>query len=138
MKLKRLHQNATIPTKAHLHDAGWDLYAISDGTINSQEQSCIPLGIAITVPLGTYGCIAPRSGLAHRHEIDVMAGVIDHGYTGEVCVILRNHGTEIYEYKKGDRIAQLIITKKNDDEIEVVDELLSESRGGGGFGSSGN
>ena len=138
LQVKVLHRNAIIPKKSHKEDAGWDLFAIENGRVNSHQQSCISLGIAITVPKGTYGRIAPRSGLSNKFCIDIMAGVIDRQYKHEIKVILRNHGTRDYKYIKGDRIAQLIITEIRQCKLKVVDELDTtiEDRGGG-FGSSG-
>lgn len=136
LKIKLLHKDATIPTKANPTDAGFDLYAVDSGVVYPQQQTCISLGIAITVPPNTYGRIAPRSGLAYRSGIDVMAGVIDETYTDELKVILRNHRCNSFTYEKGDRIAQLIIEKIEHCTMDVVDELTVKSRGGG-FGSTG-
>lgn len=136
LEIKLLHSNAKIPTKLNEYDAGYDLYAIADGYIEPNKQECIPLGFAISIPNKMYGRIAPRSSLALKYGIDIMAGVIDPGYKDEVCVILRNHGTKTYEYKIGDRIAQLIITLYDSPPITVVKQLSSKDRGGG-FGSTG-
>lgn len=132
-----LGPNATLPTKAHPNDAGYDLYASAEGIINPGSCFSIPTDIKITVPIGTYGRIAPRSGLASKFGIDVMAGVIDHEYTGFVRVMLINHGEFPYEFKKGDKIAQLIIEEIRQVELNIVDKLNETSRGEGGFGSSG-
>ena len=96
-----------------------------------------PTGISISIPRGYYGRVAPRSGLALRDGIDVLAGVIDAGYRGEVGVILINFGDKSFAFRKGDRIAQLIIEKCHEVEWQEVDELNGTARGDDGFGSSG-
>ena len=93
--------------------------------------------IAIECPLGTYGRIAPRSGLAVKHSIDVGAGVIDSDYRGDVKVLLFNLGNSPFKIQKGDRIAQLIIERILIPDIEIVDVLCASQRGQNGFGSSG-
>jgi dUTP pyrophosphatase len=97
----------------------------------------VSTGIAIGIPNGTYGRVAPRSGLAAKHGIDVGAGVIDPDYTGEVKVILFNNSDNDFEIKKGDRIAQLILEKVLTPEIKELGELAKTLRGEGGFGSTG-
>ena len=83
--LKVLKQEGGIlPTRAHNTDAGWDLYTPKTFTLMPHEKMCIDIKIAITVPYGTYGRIAPRSGLAYKHGVDVLAGVIDHQYTNNI------------------------------------------------------
>jgi len=91
----------------------------------------------MTVPDGTYGRIAPRSGLAVKKGIDVGAGVIDRDYTGQVGVVLFNNSDEDFEIKVGDRIAQLVIEKIATPEVQIVDDLEDTVRGVGGFGSTG-
>lgn len=89
------------------------------------------------MPAGTYGRVAPRSGLAAKHGIDTMAGVIDADYRGQVGVILANLSDTDFEIKEGDRIAQLIIEKIVMPEVVVVEKLAESVRGAGGFGSTG-
>jgi dUTP pyrophosphatase len=89
------------------------------------------------VPPGTYGRVAPRSGLAWKHSIDVGAGVIDEDYRGNVGVILFNLSDVDFEVKEGDRIAQLVLEKIVTPEVEEVEELDESARGAGGFGSTG-
>jgi len=93
--------------------------------------------LAIAVPVGTYGRVAPRSGLAAKFFIDTGAGVIDADYRGMVKVLLFNHADMDYQVKEGDRIAQLIIEKIYTPEILEVEELEASVRGAGGFGSTG-
>ena len=91
----------------------------------------------MSIPAGCYGRIAPRSGLAYKSGIDVMAGVIDADYRGDIGVILYNTDVKDFEFKKGDRIAQLIIEKCYTTEWKEVEELHSSVRLGNGFGSTG-
>ena len=100
--IKRLSQQAIIPTKGSRMAAGHDIYAVKNGTIPAQRQILVETGISIGLPKGTYGRLAARSGMASKQGITVGGGVIDADYTGEVRVILRNHGTTDYEFKAGD------------------------------------
>ena len=114
--------------------AGHDINALKDGTIPAQRQMLVEAGIAIGLQKGTYGRLAARSGMASTQGIAVGGGVIDADYTGEIRVILRNHGTSNYEFKAGDRIAQLIIERIQRSEGVVVDKLGETERGTQGFG----
>jgi len=134
--VKKLDEHAVVPFRASSLAAGYDIASSTDITIARGTRSLVSTGIAFTVPYGTYGRIAPRSGIAVKKGIQVGAGVIDRDYTGEVKVVLFNHGDEDFEIKKGDRIAQLIIEKIDTPEIQLVDELLVSERGEGGFGST--
>ena len=138
VEIKKLHEDAYIPSRNSFADAGYDLYAIGHDVIKSDERKLVNIGISISIPHGYYGRIAPRSGLALNHGIDVLAGVIDSGYRGEICALLVNLGGKNFAYRKGDRIAQIIIEKCHDVEWQEVKELNGTHRGDGGFGSSGN
>jgi len=141
VKINRLTPQARIPTRSNGTDAGYDLYAAADGRIDGKRRDIVNTGICIAIPEGYYGRIAPRSGLAVKHGIDVLAGVVDSGYRGEVGVVLQNLSYMDFEYKEGDRIAQLIIEKCHGvtwEEVETEKDLVSSERGEGGFGSSGN
>lgn len=94
-------------------------------------------GVAVVLPVGTYGRVAPRSGLAVKHGINVGAGVVDPDYTGEVKVLLFNHGVDAFEVKRGDRIAQLILERCETPDVEEVGVIAETARGAGGFGSTG-
>ena len=137
VQIKKLHDDSHVPSRNSAGDAGYDLYAIGHDVIKPRERQLVPTGISISIPRGYYGRVAPRSGLALRDGIDVLAGVIDAGYRGEVGVILMNFGDKIFAFRKGDRIAQLIIEKCHEVEWQEVDELNGTARGNGGFGSSG-
>lgn len=137
MKVKRLTEDAIIPTRGTPGSAGLDLYASEDSVIEGCcEWAMIGTGISVVIPEGHVGMIRPRSGLAVKHGIDVLAGVIDSDFRNELKVILINHGENEYYVKKGDRIAQLVVHQVDmTDPVEVED--LDETDRKGGFGSSG-
>lgn len=139
LKVARLSKDARLPTKFTPDAAGFDLYSAMDCIILSHEQKLIQTDLAIKVPEGTYGRIAPRSGLAFKYNIHVGAGVIDKDYCGNVGVILFNLGKEPFVIKKGDRIAQLICEKCAYPMLVEINNLTSNTsmRGQNGFGSSG-
>lgn len=128
---------AKLPTKGTEGAAGFDLYALEKGGIAPKTRLAIDTGISVAIPLGWYGRIAPRSGLAHNQGIDVLAGVIDSDYRGPVKAILINHGSGDFKFEAGDRIAQLVLEKCGTWQIREVTSLDESARGGGGFGSTG-
>jgi len=113
IRIERLDEKARIPTKGSKLAAGHDLYSIEDILIPANSSVVVKIGLAVTVPEGTYGRIAPRSGLATK-GITVDAGVIDSDYRGEVKVLLVNHGKLYYEVRIGERIAQLVVERIDD------------------------
>jgi dUTP pyrophosphatase len=135
--VKKLSEKAVLPKRGSSHAAGYDLCAAHDGIVPSRSKALIKTDLAIMVPPGTYGRVAPRSGLAWKHSIDVGAGVIDEDYRGNVGVILFNLSDVDFEVKEGDRIAQLVLEKIVTPEVEEVEELDESARGAGGFGSTG-
>uniref|UniRef100_A0A8C9VTF6 Deoxyuridine 5'-triphosphate nucleotidohydrolase n=1 Tax=Scleropages formosus TaxID=113540 RepID=A0A8C9VTF6_SCLFO len=137
LKFARLSENATVPTKASAGAAGYDLYSAHDCSIGPMEKAVVNTDIQIAVPAGCYGRVAPRSGLAANYFIDVGAGVIDEDYRGNVGVVLFNFSKEIFQVKKGDRIAQLICEKICHADLEQHEELDETTRGDSGFGSTG-
>ena len=137
MKIQLLNPDASLPSRGSEKAAGMDLHSAEDCIIEPTERRLVSTGIAVAVPHSTYGRVAPRSGLAVKHGIDVLAGVVDEDYRGEVKVALINHGTEPFVVNKGDRIAQLIIESISRPVIEVVASLEDTTRGSGGFGSTG-
>ncbi|KAF2105384.1 dUTPase-like protein [Lophiotrema nucula] len=132
-----LSDKAKAPTKGSAFAAGHDLYSARDVVIPARGRARVDTDISISVPVGTYGRVAPRSGLAAKHGIDTMAGVIDADYRGQVGVILANLSETDFEIKVGDRIAQLIVEKILMPEVIVVEKLEESVRGAGGFGSTG-
>ncbi|KAH6660138.1 putative Deoxyuridine 5'-triphosphate nucleotidohydrolase [Truncatella angustata] len=135
--IKKLSDKARLPTRGSAFAAGYDLYAAKDTVIPKRGKVLVDTDIAIAVPAGTYGRIAPRSGLASKHFIDTGAGVIDADYRGQVKVLLFNHNEADFEVKEGDRVAQLIIERIYTPEVVEVAELEESVRGAGGFGSTG-
>lgn len=136
-KIKRLNINAKIPTKAYPFDAGHDLYSCEATVIAPMERKVVKTGIQIALPTHLYGRIAPRSGLAVKSGLDVLAGVIDSSYRGEIGVVLINFSDQERYLDKGSKIAQLILESYHNAHWEEVSELPDSSRGDGGFGSSG-
>jgi dUTP pyrophosphatase len=137
LQVKRLTESSKLPIRGSALAAGYDLHASEDVIIRTKGRAVVPTGIAITVPTGTYGRIAPRSGLAVKHGIDVGAGVVDADYTGEVRVVIFNHGESDYMINNGDRVAQLIVEKIGTPEVLEVDSLQSTVRDTSGWGSTG-
>lgn len=130
-------QFAKLPERATQGAAGYDLYSSANTTIRAGHYKAVSTGIAIRVPEGHYGRIAPRSGLAARNGIGINAGVIDQDYTGAVLVILVNNGASDFEVKVGDRIAQLILERISTPGVLQVEALPTTARGTQGFGSTG-
>jgi len=137
ISVKRLDPRAILPTKAHEDDAGWDLYSIEDYKLFYGERKLFKTGVAMAIPRGYYGRIAPRSGLAFNFGLNVLAGVIDVGYRNEVGVILINHGEDPHQVVRGERIAQIIFERVDQFQLKEVEDLDDAKRGLGGFGSSG-
>lgn len=136
--IKKLHADAVLPAYAHgpEEDAGMDLRAIERIVLEPGMAHGVGTGLAIELPPGHEAQVRPRSGLALKHAITVNFGTIDPGYRGEIRVVMFNLGPHNYTVEKGDRIAQLIVSK-----YQAVDweegELGDSNRGAGGFGSSG-
>ena len=136
--VKKLSYDAILPTRGSDGSVGYDLYSIEDAIVPCQAgNALVKTGIAVRIPDGCYGRVAPRSGLAAKHCIDVGAGVIDPDYTGEVKVVLFNRGFDNFEIKKGDRIAQLILERCEPPHIKEIGLLEETLRGSDGFGSTG-
>nr|XP_043608105.1 deoxyuridine 5'-triphosphate nucleotidohydrolase [Erigeron canadensis] len=136
-RVQKLSDNAVLPTRGSSLAAGYDLSSAIKTKVPARGKALVATDLSIAVPEGTYARIAPRSGLAWKHSIDVGAGVIDADYRGPVGVILFNHSDVDFEVKAGDRIAQLIIEKIITPDVVQVDDLDSTIRGAGGFGSTG-
>lgn len=135
--VKLLNPQANPPVRSTAEAAGYDLYALEEVKIPARGQASVKTGISLKIPAGYYGRIAPRSGLAAKHSIDVGAGVIDCDYRGEIIIILFNHSQHDLTLQKNDRAAQIIIEKIATPAVIVVDELDDTARGVGGFGSTG-
>ena len=138
MKVKKLSDRAQLPTKAHLGDLGYDLYANESAAIFPSETKVVKTGIAIQFPEGYGGFIKDRSSVATKKGLFTVAGVIDNGYTGEICIALHNGTDSLIHVAPGEKIAQLVLIPTVDFKVEEVDEVISaDQRGEGGFGSTG-
>ena len=118
-------------------NAGFDLYATEEGSIAPNERMMVPVGICTSFSPEYYMRVAPRSGLAVKSGVDVLAGVIDSSYRGEWKVILHNTSKVHFHFEIGDRIAQAIPEKIASESFKFVDTLTETERGAGGFGSTG-
>ncbi|KAI1436741.1 deoxyuridine 5'-triphosphate nucleotidohydrolase [Xylaria sp. CBS 124048] len=135
--IKKLSEKARLPTRGSAFSAGYDMYSSQATTVPARGKALVDTDIALAVPAGTYGRIAPRSGLALKHSIQTGAGVIDADYRGQVKILLFNHGDADFVIAEGDRIAQLVIERIYTPEVVEVAELDASVRGAGGFGSTG-
>ncbi|KAL6893629.1 hypothetical protein ACP4OV_007727 [Aristida adscensionis] len=137
LKVKKLSDKAVLPSRGSALAAGYDLSSAAETVVPARGKALVPTDLSIAIPEGTYARIAPRSGLALKHSIDVGAGVIDADYRGPVGVILFNHSDADFAVKPGDRIAQMIIQVIETPEVAEVEDLDATLRGEGGFGSTG-
>jgi len=140
VQIQRLDPDLPLPVPAHVGDAGLDLYAREDAIIRARGgRLLMPTGVAVAIPHGYMGLAVPRSGLALMHGITLVntPGIIDSGYRGELKVVMINTDPDKdYEIKRGDRVAQLIISRYDNVTWTEVTELSGFDRGGG-FGHSG-
>lgn len=137
LKVVRSSPDAYLPTRGSEKAAGLDLYTPHNVIVPARGRTLVPLDICIELPKNTFGHVLPRSGLAVKQGIHVGAGVIDEDYRGNVGVLLFNLSDNDVEFKKGDRIAQLVIKKYESVPVEEHDDLSSTVRNERGFGSSG-
>ena len=141
IRITRLDAEATLPHQAHDDDAGYDLCANVEVTIEAAGgRALVPTGLAIAIPSGYAGLVLPRSGLALKHGVTVLnaPGLVDAQYRGELKVLLVNTDPRLpYEIHRGDRIAQLVIQAITYVEWHAVDGLDDSARDVFGFGSSG-
>ena len=139
LRFKRISPKAVLPAYAHPSDAGMDLFSVDDLVIHPGARSLVHTGLVMMLPPLYEAQIRPRSGLALKRGVTVLntPGTIDSGYRGEIGVILANFGSEPFEVKKGDKIAQMIIAPVTQPEIAETDSIDETDRGGNGFGSTG-
>lgn len=137
LNVKLCHELAQMPERKTPHSAGFDLYACESGVVAPGAHAMIPTGVAIELGDGWYGRIAPRSGLATKYGLNVHAGVIDPDFRGPISVALINHGSQPWEFRVGDRIAQLVIEWHFRGELNQVAQLSATERGAGAFGHTG-
>lgn len=141
VKIKKLTEDAIIPTYGSEYAAGADLYSVSEGVeIAPHKTVMIHTGISMEIPVGYVGLVYARSGLASKRSLAPAnkVGVIDCDYRGEIMVALHNHGEETQRVEKGERVAQLVITSYATVDFLECDELDQTERGSGGFGSTGS
>jgi dUTP pyrophosphatase len=134
IQIKLLSSEAKIPTHGSDFAAGYDLYTNDEKTLQPLERHAYKTGVSFAMPNGVYGRIAPRSGLAFKNGVDVMAGVIDSDYRGELGVVIINLGQEPWTPAKGKPIAQIIFENHNAVSFEQLETLPESVRTEGGFG----
>ncbi len=143
IKIKRLESGIDLPLPNYETEgsSGMDIRASvrEPVLLEPGEIKLIPTGMAVSIPQGYEGQIRPRSGLALKHGVGLInsPGTIDSDYRGEIAVIMINWGEKSFTIRRGDRIAQMIISKVHRADLVEVDDLDSTKRGGGGFGHSG-
>lgn len=146
LKFERLSESATVPKRSNEHDAGYDLYSPERHVIPPMSSSgyLLKTNLAVEFPkppmgMNIFGKIHPRSGLALKKSIAIGGGVIDRGYTGDIGIVIFNHGDTDFIVEKGDRIAQLVLHLiMSVPTIEITGiSGHTTSRGAGGFGSTG-
>jgi dUTP pyrophosphatase len=137
LSFKRLDPKAVLPARGSSLAAGLDIYAIEELTIRPGERVLARTGLAVAIPEGYYGRLAPRSGLATQKGLDTLAGVIDADYRGEIRCLLCNTGDETINLPAQSKICQLIIEKIITPTAVWADEISDTDRGSGGFGSTG-
>ena len=137
LRFKQLDERAVLPARGSMLAAGLDVCSIEDLKIEPKQRAIARTGLAVAIPPGFYGRVAPRSGLAVKNGLDVLAGVIDSDYRGEICCVLHNTGDERLTLPAGSKICQLIVEQIITPEPAWASELDETARGAGGFGSTG-
>lgn len=137
LRFKQLEPSAVLPRRGSAHAAGLDVCSIEDIEIGPKQRLLARTGLAVAIPPGFYGRIAPRSGLAAKNGLDVLAGVIDSDYRGEVCCLLYNTSDEVIKLAAGSKICQLLVEQIITPEAVWATDLDETARGAGGFGSTG-
>jgi dUTP pyrophosphatase len=137
LSFKKLDERAVLPSRGSFHAAGLDLYSIEELTIEPKQRHLARTGLAVAIPEGHYGRVAPRSGLATKNGLHVLAGVIDADYRGEIGCLLYNAGDETINLPAQSKICQLLVEKIITPEAAWADEINETDRGSGGFGSTG-
>lgn len=133
----KLDDNALLPTRGHNTDAGLDLLTPADVVIKANDSAVIDTGVHIAIPEGYFGKLESKSGLNVNHNVVCLGGVIDCGYTGSIKVKLYNLSDEPMNFKRGNKVVQLIIQPCLLPDLLVVDNLEDTERGNNGFGSTG-
>ena len=137
IKIKKMHPDAKIPQYMREGDAAFDLHSVEETTLQAGEKKIIRSGIAVEIPKGYAGLFWDRSGLAAKHGLHTLAGVLDSNYRGELMVVMINHGKEPYTIEKHERICQVLVHPVATVQFQEVDELSDSQRGEARFGSTG-
>jgi len=137
LRFKQLDPRAVLPKRGSVLAAGLDVCGIEDVEIAPKQRVMARTGLAVAIPPGFYGRVAPRSGLAVKSGLDVLAGVIDSDYRGEIVCVLYNTGDETIKLPAGSKICQLIIEQIITPDATWATDLDETARGAGGFGSTG-
>jgi dUTP pyrophosphatase len=137
LRFKRLDPRAVLPVRGSALAAGLDVCSVEEISIGAKDRVLAKTGLAVAIPPGFYGRIAPRSGLAAKNGLDVLAGVIDSDYRGEVCCLLYNTADAVINLPAGSKICQLIVEQIITPEAVWATDLDETARGAGGFGSTG-
>src|SRR5215207_9322907 len=137
LRFKKLDPRAVLPHRGSALAAGLDISSIERIELGPKHRISARTGLAVAIPPGFYGRIAPRSGLAAKNGLDVLAGVIDSDYRGEVCCLLYNTSDELIQLAAGSKICQLIVEQIITPEAAWASDLDETARGAGGFGSTG-
>jgi dUTP diphosphatase len=137
LRFKQLDARAVLPKRGSALAAGLDVCSIEEINLGPKQRVMARTGLGVAIPPGFYGRVAPRSGLAAKSGLDVLAGVIDSDYRGEVCCLLYNTGDETIDLPAGSKICQLIVEQIITPEAEWATDLDETARGAGGFGSTG-
>lgn len=132
-----LDEGAVMPTRAHEHDAGMDLYSREDKAILPGGSAVFDTGVHVALPAGTFGKLESKSGLNCKYDVVSCGGVIDSGYTGSIAVKLYNLGSRPYMIRKGQKIVQMIVQPFFAPALDLTNELEETERGVNGFGSTG-
>ena len=138
IKVKKLREDAKLPTHGHPRDAGMDFYAIGDVFFPALGQAQVHTGVAVEIPEGYAGMVWDKSSISFGHGLKIMGGVIDSGYRGEIIMSLRNLSDKDFILQKGHKVAQMIIQKFEHCDILEVDKLSETVRGEGREGSTGH
>ena len=136
LRFKQLDPRAVLPKRGSALAGGLDLFCIEDVELPPKQRATVRTGLAVAIPPGFYGRVAPRSGLASKNGLDVLAGVIDSDYRGEIGCLLYNTGDGVISLPAGSKICQLVVEKIITPEATWVADLDETARGAGGFGST--
>ncbi|MFH1503206.1 MAG: dUTP diphosphatase [Candidatus Diapherotrites archaeon] len=140
VKVKKINSEAIIPEYVHEGDSGMDVYSVNDCELKPGGRELVRTGLVFEIPIGYEIQVRPRSGLAIKKGVTVLnaPGTVDSSYRGELGVILINHSNETYSVKKGERVAQIVLSQVEKMVLKEVGELSDTERGPGGFGHTGN